>query len=468
MASITNFDPDSFISNSSHIGWVPCVSGHLDFGLTTVGLNGGFLSSRKRDVKHETINFAFKGRPDSHVRRIALQSWVDWKDVLPGDGEFRVVVTSECSESQNLDNRYMHGQLCLYPRSYKQDHPEINSLLMTPIDKLSKIQIEFSKLKPLQKRERWPEYQKRLNEGWLELSNIISTCDKFDNTANELYFVDFYITHSGFVYLKYAPTVFDEQQPLEDDDIYVVIRQAFYYLKYSIHKHKHHTEEADALTTVVKYNDSSKNDAGTQLIGQLKRELTRIKRTQKENHRRHDDSEALGILGYMKSFLRSCKESNLLDDSNYERERDWISGMRDSFTAQHERIQTKHNRIDAAGQISRQWTGILLAYTSLTALLWVNVNRGNRERSTTSTSDSYFLFEVLEGDWNYVLVAYVFCAFFIWSVNHSIKMVKLMDDKPRLLRRLFKTSYPKFLLVWGGTLGVILSAWFYTYGKYGY
>ncbi len=454
------FDPLLFIEEASHLGWVPCVSGHLDFGLTAVGLSGGFLSNKK-DVKHETINFASQGKSQGHARRIALQSWVDWKDVLPGDGEFRVVVAAESKSSQNLDDRYLKGHVCLYPRCYKKEHPEVNSLLMNPFGELAEIRKKYNNLSPLEKSSQWSKTQNDYSNEWDKLNKILTSADVSDNTANEFYFVEFYINHAGLVYLKYKNTYFDEIKSLDSDDIYVLIRQAFYYLKYAIHKHKHHTEEADALTTIVSYEHTKKHESGIKLVGQLKRELTRIKRTQKENHRRHDDSEALGILGYMKSLLRTCLESGLLNKPLFEREFDWTRGMQDSFSAQHERIQTKHNRIDSAGQVARQWTGILLAYTSLTALLWVNINKSSQAVTDDEPgTNSDYIFEIFTGDALGIFLAYLICIVFIWSLNFTIRQIKLMDERPHILRWIYKQPFYILSLLWVFVLSVISYIWY--------
>ena len=32
------------IKDYRYVGWIPCVNGHLDFGLTKVGIKGGFTT----------------------------------------------------------------------------------------------------------------------------------------------------------------------------------------------------------------------------------------------------------------------------------------------------------------------------------------------------------------------------------------------------------------------------------------
>jgi hypothetical protein len=60
-------------------------------------------------------------------------------------------------------------------------------------------------------------------------------------------------------------------------DEYVLCRQAFYFLKYSLHTHKHHTNTLDSLTTVHPINDDPIK-LGKRLIFDLKQSLVDINR----------------------------------------------------------------------------------------------------------------------------------------------------------------------------------------------
>jgi len=64
----------------SFVGWIPCVNGHLDFGLIRPGIRGGLTKEEIKDKKISAISYSPIGQNDNHTRRIALQSWVNWQD----------------------------------------------------------------------------------------------------------------------------------------------------------------------------------------------------------------------------------------------------------------------------------------------------------------------------------------------------------------------------------------------------
>ena len=70
------------IKGFTHVGWVPCVSGHLNFGLMKAGLSGKRIKNifPIKDKNEITVNFSSIGNPDDNGRRIAISTWYDWRD----------------------------------------------------------------------------------------------------------------------------------------------------------------------------------------------------------------------------------------------------------------------------------------------------------------------------------------------------------------------------------------------------
>lgn len=97
----------------THVGWIPCVTGHLDFGLTKVGLDGDTANGRKRDKNKITVNFSSEGNTDNNARKVVLSSWVNWRDKLKGDGQFNVILAAKTNPSSNLDERHLSGYICI-------------------------------------------------------------------------------------------------------------------------------------------------------------------------------------------------------------------------------------------------------------------------------------------------------------------------------------------------------------------
>jgi hypothetical protein len=433
----------------SYVGWVPCISGHLDFGLMSVGLVGNFIA-KKIDKTPVTVNYASKNFPDSHCRRVVMQSWVDWRDRLQGDGEFRVVVLAEASDSANLDGRSIKGTLLMFPKVYSKQFVEYHDQILVRIHELHKRYEAFRKSAPTTTMltHEWPSCQQDLNEKWDNLYSLV-TSNKPLGPGQEVYSVDFLIDHYGFTYLDYRETELDVEYPLSAHDKYVITRQAFYYVKYPLHKHKHHAEESDALTTIVPHRVKEEKVFSTQILGQLKRELVRIKRTQRQNHRRQDDSEAVGILGYMQSLLASCLAIGFIDDDLYNRELNWLKGMELSFSAQNSRIKIDNDRRDHAGQVSRQWMAYILAFFTAFCVIWLNVRGGGAEQSDSPSDQISVLV-------NHYGVAAAAVFFVMLCVGWVVRWTKLLDlNSPRLLRRIKTSSWMGLLTV---SLSVLLAS----------
>ena len=444
MATELPEDTYPHLNEYSHLGWIPCVSGHLDFCLIRVGLAGSYLTDGKRDSETQVINYAKVGLNDSHARRVVLQSWVDWRDEKDADGEFRAIVVGECNQSRNLDNRTFTGHICIFPRGYKKEFPECEKFIMDKVGKINNAYDEFKKLDIAESEIQWPDIQLSLNALWEDLNEQITSPAPLGPGAGlkEVYVVKFHVTHDGFIYLRYKDIGMDEIEPLSADDKFVLVRQAFYYIKYAIHNHNHHTSESDALTTIIPHANEGRLLIGLQLLGQLKRELVRIKRTQKENYRRKDDSEALGILGYMRTLLRGCLENGFVSNQVFKREKESIKGMTESFDSQHTAINDGADTLETAGQFSRQWIAILLTYTSLSLLLWVNVNKSFQSNGNSKG----WLFELMQRDGNFLLFAYIAIGFAIWVFADTIAKFKLINQNPKLLRDLSINSWAITLL----------------------
>lgn len=400
------FRPIVSLEEFNFCGWIPCVSGHLDFRLMSVGLSGnyvpeiseGFIEyfsskisaclSRERqnhqDKSKHSINYSRKSPNDNrHDRRVVLQSWVNWRDrKVTGYGEFRVIVVAEASESDNLDEREMQGHICIFPRYYTdENHPnntEVQLSASKPLmDIIGNMGATFEKRKETKDSYAPKSNTDNLNVEWLKLHDLMASGQPLgDNPDLEYVFlVQFKICHNGITFLKYIPSPITETVKTRNaEQVYLITRQAFYYLKYSIHKHKHHNFEADALTTTIQFDNSKKQHIGLQLLNQLKKELIRIKRIQTLGVMiTNQHNNALGIVGYARALLASIKSSELLPPGIEEREQEYLKSLEQSFQAQNNSQLLKHNISENAGQVSRQIIALSLSYISITLLLMVNL-----------------------------------------------------------------------------------------------
>ena len=333
----------------THIGWIPCINGHLDFGLMQPTLSGGFTNSDSRDEKVTCVSYSYNFRNNSHhARRFMMQSKVDWRDTLQDhyDGNFRVFVVAESNESELLDNRVLKGKIYIYRQA-------IEAVEVEKRQKLPQFKAIHGARECLSKFNRSDDGQQGWSDAVINLNGFYKDLSESLGNLNEVYTICFKVTHNGVSYLNL-------EQDVDDEHRYAMVRQAFYYLKYSLHEHKHHNSQTDSLTTIVEMkNDSSaveaKNDSsvceeaqnyiGLKMLGQLKRELTSIKRSYSQGTTRQE-TDAQGVIAYTSSLIETLHSSKLLTTGIYLREKEYLKSLSSSFTAQTDKIKRESDRIE--------------------------------------------------------------------------------------------------------------------------
>lgn len=395
----------------NYIGWIPCVGGHLDFGLIKPGISGKFTGVGK-DPKTSIVNFSPTDQADSHIRNIAIQSWVDWNDThKDADGRSRVCLIASVKKSENLDARKLTGSLVIYPKAYEERGRKHKARLLDTIHALdfaimswgmrnatkwerTKLFCSLAARKYIKKQYKKPLTLKRY-ETWEDAKNIFrrlwqSTVDSIpkpgDSRSPEksvlrsdaepgkypnIYRVDFEVEANGITYVHFndLQTHRNGQVYITDEDRFIICRQAFYYIKYSLHTHKHHGHQQDAMTTIVQNNEN----AGLRLLGQIKRELTGIKRLQRYKMQRHHSAESIGIIAYANSLCVSLRQSNLFNSSTYEREMERLKALKASFESQFDSLAEVHKLREVLKSDKRFLTSLILAGLSLFVILAVNL-----------------------------------------------------------------------------------------------
>ncbi|MBE7214185.1 hypothetical protein MK852_04670 [Shewanella benthica] len=360
------------------IGWVPCVNGHLDFGLTKVGIKGGFTDHTCKDKNVIEANFSCAPQPDSHHRRILLQSKVNWRDTEAFDkdrGHFRVTVTAEVAKSNSMDERSLKGNILIYPLGAEPRELALRKK-MNIFDLSHKIKNNTEQLENFNRLDKVVKGNESINH---------FDCGYFSCS------IAFEIQANGITKLNYNNPDFS---PCEDTR-FLVARQAFYYLKYAIHSHNHHTTEEDSLTTITPVYSRSPQDmqeAGLRLICQLKRELTGIKRTQNIDKKTHTTSDVTGIIAYIESLIASLEQSNVISKDVRERELKRFKSVKASFAAQTEKIRGAFTDKEMIKSKSKVWIGFLIVS------LWGFLNftfKANLQNKILLTSNTIYLSLIL-------------------------------------------------------------------------
>lgn len=338
------------MENWEYLGWVPCISGHLDFGLMNVGIKGGFTDDTSKDEHYIEENFSSTFHADSHQRKVVLQSRVDWRDsprYSKESGHFRVLVTAEVNPSECMDERFLEGSILIYP------------LMAEPDDTAQKMQMNIHEL--CHDIEEESDLQKRL----ILFDKLKSISDSSEPVTglSGFYFcssIKFRIEPNGLTWLSH-----NNRATSNEDSQFVVARQAFYYLKYSIHVHKHHTNKQDSLTTIVSLGGGEKKDianSGLKIICQLKRELTSLNRTQSIDNKPHPTNDACGIIAYVKSLVHSLRDRKIIDDETAARELTRFENVKSSFEVLNKKVEAITQTKEIHSSKAKVWIAFFLAF----------------------------------------------------------------------------------------------------------
>lgn len=468
------FLTDTPIDKFEYCGWVPCLSGNLDFALMTVGLAGNsfvgakpkpelveyivdkFNSfSNKQDKTYHNINYARDHHPGRHYRRVVLQSWYNWRDVKKYlDGDFRIVVVAESCESADTEHRSMQGHVCIFPRAYSKDKNATQQGIK------SKASQSLMRIIDLMKRA---ESTEERNDHWLDLHKrmVFGRPLGDDDELKEVYVVKFRIEANGLTFLTYLGD-FPQGVSRPEDHEFLIVRQAYYYIKYALHRHKYHSQRADALTTVVPFNEGLKPHVGKVLMLQLKRELIHIKRRTLLNRGKYTETiDALGIISYARSLANACRNTELLTEEEQTREFASIDSLQASFETKRMNEEAAISLTERAGQFSRQWTALGLAYTSLAIIILLNLfpQSGGDENELPLLAT---LGELSEGQY---FLLFLSGAILLYLISALIEFLRRSYLYRNLLYYLYNLKDPGIAFIFVVILLVALASWLWLTGR---
>ena len=282
-------------SQSNYVGWVPCLSGQLVFELVECGL---------KDNAYDTTEIIHHARDNNGkiIECILLQSTVNWKDFGGTDlhGLWSVILFSK----RILGSNYHEGSVYFMPKG-GDDSPSWNDAL----DLARNINLQLN-------TELSPDVLTQL----LDFEGIINnTCLPSTNCFR----AKFRLEHDGIVGLESLAKEKDEQK--------IIARQAYYYIKYAWHKHRHHDSRAETLTTIHNVCLSNRKEYIAEvLIDDLKRNLVQFKRD--ADHTSHREMlKAKGIISYAKALVEIMKSRGLIDNDYYTKELNHLGYFKESL-----------------------------------------------------------------------------------------------------------------------------------------
>lgn len=326
-----------------YIGWVPCLNGQLVFDLIECGL-------KKEDHQWIEVIYYGKGTDGEQTEYILAHSVVDWKDF--GEKELTGVWSVVLLSKRKLKERNHEGTVYFMPKErHSEDWDKAEELMRN-------INLEY---KTALKDETSPDLIKHFDQ----LQQKIDNASKAESVC---YKAAFKLEENGIVNLNYCNK--NKNKNSDDLDAKIITRQAYYYIKYTWHRHQHHDSRAETLTTCHEIPVESQNEEiAERLIGDLKRNLVRFKRG--IDHSSHREVlKATGILSYTKSLVEIMKSKKFISPDSYDKEMNHLKYFQESLEAISSGIEKDISMHNSAVNDAR--AVILFIFAILTPALVVN------------------------------------------------------------------------------------------------
>lgn len=325
--------------HGDYVGWVPCLDGDLVFDLVECGLRNGDST--------EIVHYAMD-RDESLTEYIILNSTVDWKDFDNKKNELRGLWSVIVLSKRSIANKKHIGTIYFMLNQKSRDEPWRDSL-----ETVREINLQLNTEQDID----IPEEFSRLEE------SLAKTC----SVSRDCFNAKFILEQDGIVWI--------EPSPKNDDDRKLIARQAYYYIKYSWHKHRHHDARAETLTTAHKIEtNESKIYIADRLIGDLKRNLVRFKR--EIDHTSHRDIlKAKGIVSYTKALVEIMRSKGFIDNDFYTREINHLEYFQESLDIISSGIEKDMSLHSQAVNDARAF--ILFVFAMITPALFINKNSEN-------------------------------------------------------------------------------------------
>lgn len=295
---------EEVLAQFDYLGWTPCISGHLHFDFLSPGLGE---QKTQRNI-------------DLNLSRV-IYSEVDWKDTQDknADGKFCVILQAfkTPADEEWMDGRLIIGRSTYFKKKWENDLYRIEILDQKKEDTLNAI-----------------------------IENEIS------RNSNRLYQVEFKIHKTGITLVNYSLKNPEQDAPITK---HTVSRQAFYYIKYSLHKHKHHPHNNDSLTTITETSSL----APEKTVRQLTKSIIQIKRLY--DCLEHKGSRYTGISAYTKSLIESLRSHQAISNERADSLTTYLNNMTDSFSVLNSESNKKRENEKSATILSLQVISVFIA-----------------------------------------------------------------------------------------------------------
>lgn len=301
-------------SHPRYIAWIPCVSGELFFSETAHGL--GICDRYLFNTAFYTEEGQFKKRI---ILSTALVSWQDTQFTShPLKGLYRVFFIAESSSHDWLEASVFlveKNRLDDVPQNLKSGVIKPSMFWPRPNDEQELQALEtIEKLLGKKQGSIISENLPSLLNGTDALVESIKHCiGKISSSV--VHSCNMQIHSSGISEINFVGTKNRDGNEFAQTSTgaRLVSTQVFYYAKYLLHKHTHHSSENDSLTTAHLIKESKQENADV-LIRDLKRALVCGQRSSRTDA----DHTAKGIAQYGKALINSCNGLGLFSKQSAE------------------------------------------------------------------------------------------------------------------------------------------------------
>lgn len=370
-------DFDSLAKSFDYIAWVPVAMGRLNFSRVSPALA---IDSKKLPRNDRSDLGLFK-QYTKNERRVLVSSVFDWKDRKDkaADGVFRIVLMADVV-NHNRDN-VLKGRIYIYPHEFsgRSGNKEASEFISSFVDKFSHLEalngnLEHFNLDRIYLEEDESEsYDCRKDADEL-LDSMSSYMENLSKEHDECYCVEFLTKKNGLTFISFESF----GKKYDRTSIEVVSRQAFYYLKYSLHTHKHHPHQEDSITTIHSLDISEKSLVAAEMLDELQKCVVDIKVFLHEN--RASNHQIEGIVSYCKALVDILYRESVIHKDERERRifvlENYLGSARAislKYTSD-EKLKTgiKKSFSDMTSSF-KQGFGILLALVSLLTISYFNI-----------------------------------------------------------------------------------------------
>ena len=430
------------IKNYQYIGWVPCISGRLNYDNASV--------TTSLDSERSAVAFNKKLKNSSFLdgeRVLAITSTHDWQDTFGGEvtGKFKIVVVGR-ADSFN-DYSLLKIKLGIIPNNHADKaFKDVDGLV--------------SQLKTMSLSS--DEDVRNFKQLLTSLEDLLSfdlkdvqevevgrPAGSYSREAPIHHLVDAILHPNGLIACKYIDDDFrDKELKRSNNDTYLetreaIVRQAYYYLKYLFHQHKHHLHSDDSVCTIIPL-PAALNRVGPILVGDLITSLTQCRRHFKiisVSSFYYMDSHYMGFLGYIGSLAKSCLRIGFYDQATYNNQIDRLNYLEKSYSAiVSERQEEKLNK----GRSLQSWSIIFQLYTAILLVFGTYSLLQKVDYSDSKKFSEHLEMDYLTVVFSFSIVFFVTCYVFKYLKNHRSPDF-FGDCYLKIIKRLYST--PKFILI---------------------